>query len=302
MLVIYYHNVINTAPDEFDKEQSRMHVDEFAVQMKYLAKHFKPTSLDAMLAQLGAGKDDPECMVVTFDDGYYGVVAHALPVLRSLNIPATIFIVTDYARPREDFRLLHFDEIEVAFRLTELPTLDMEAEGLGVHPLTRGKTRVDSMVKVKKQLKLLPEVERQRLHRLLLEKLEVTPEQALSYARPQEKFHTLSWDEIREARSDGLLSIGSHTCTHRALRQLDVDEREAELVNSFERMQKELDMDSIPFAYPYGHPEHIGWGTPEMVKDAGYSCALTTVRGKNTIPHDPFTIRRLPPGILDLFV
>jgi peptidoglycan/xylan/chitin deacetylase (PgdA/CDA1 family) len=301
MLVIYYHNVINRPPDEFDEEQSRMHVDEFTIQMKYLVRHFKPTSLETMLSQLSAGHDDPECMVVTFDDGYYGVMAHALPVLRSLNIPATVFVVTDFARPLEDFRLLHFDEIEVAFRLTELPALDMEAEGLGVHQLTPGKTRVESMVQVKKQLKLLPEMQRQRLHRLLLEKLEVTPEQALAYARGQEKFRTMSWDEIREAQSGGL-SIGSHTCTHRALRQLDVDEREAELVKSFERMQKELDMDSIPFAYPYGHPEHIGRGTPEMVREAGYSCALTTVRGKNTLPHDPFTLRRLPPGILDLFV
>lgn len=301
MLVVYYHNVVTTPLDEFDKRLSRIHVDDFTTQMKYLTRHFKLISLETMLARLRDGEDDPESMVVTFDDGYYGVMAHAMPVMRSLDIPATVFIVTDFTRPREDFRLFHFDEIEVAFRLTDAPTLDLESEGEGVWQLSPLEDRVECMKQLKKRLKAIPDSERQRLQRLILERLEITPERALQYARTQEKYRTMTWDDVREAKRSGGLSFGSHTCTHRVLSRLDRDELEAELSKSFERIKAELDMESIPFAYPYGGREHIGRGTPELVEQAGYSCALTTVMGKNNPPLDAFRLLRLPSEILNWF-
>ncbi len=301
MLVIYYHNVVATPLDEYDKRLSRIHVDDFVLHMKYLARHFKLISLETMLSELRDGKDDPESMVVTFDDGYYGVKAHALPVMQSLSIPATVFIVTDFARSREDFRLFHFDEIEVAFRLAEVPVLNLEAEGEGIWQLNPLKTKVECMKQLKKRLKKLPDSERQKLQRLILERLEVSPEQALRYAATKEKYRTMSWDEVREARSAGL-SFGSHTCTHRVLSKLDRDELERELYDSFACVRRELDMDSVPFAYPYGGREHIGWGTPELVEQVGYSCALTTVPGKNRPPLEPFRLLRLPHDVLEWFV
>jgi peptidoglycan/xylan/chitin deacetylase (PgdA/CDA1 family) len=269
--------------------------------MKYLKRHFKLVSLEWMLAQLAAGHDDPECMVVTFDDGYYGVLAHALPVMRSLDIPATVFVVTDFARPLAERRLFHFDEIEVAFRMSEADALDLEDEGEGTSQLHPLKARVESMKRIKKRLKALPDGERQRLQRVILERLGVTAEQALDYAGAEEKYRIMSWDETREGIRGGL-AIGSHTCTHRVLSRLEPDELKAELFNSFTRIRQELGIKSIPFAYPYGGPEHIGRAALALVEQAGYSCALTTVTGKNNPPLDPFTLRRLPGEIIDWFV
>lgn len=44
----------------------------------------------------------PKAFIVTFDDGYEGVYHHAWPILRELQIPATVFVATAYldsARP-----------------------------------------------------------------------------------------------------------------------------------------------------------------------------------------------------------
>lgn len=292
MLVVYYHNVVTTTLDEFDKRLSRIHVDDFASQMQYLSEHFNLISLETMLSQLKEGTDDPKALVVTFDDGYYGVMAHALPILQSFNISATAFVVTDHTRPLEEFRLFHFDEIEVAFRLTTLPALNLKSEGEGVYPLGSIKARIDCMKRIKKRLKMRPDNERQRLQRLILEKLEVSPEEANAYARKDEKYRTMSWDEVREAMSAGL-SIGSHTCTHRVLSRLERNEREDEIFRSFAALRKELQLEEIPFAYPYGGPEHIGPGTPEIVEQAGYNCALSTVPGRNDPKRNPFRLRRL---------
>lgn len=291
MLVVYYHNIITTALDEFDKRLSRIHVDDFTSQIQYLSEHYNLISLEMMLSQLKEGTDDPKALVITFDDGYYGVMAHALPVLQSFNISATAFVVTDFARPLEEFRLFHFDEIEVAFRLTVKPGLNLESEGEGVCPLGSIKARVDCMKRIKKRLKMLPDLERQRLQRLILERLEVSSEEARSFASSEEKYRTMSWDEVRAAMSAGL-SIGSHTCTHRVLSQLDRNEIEDEIFRSFSELQKELRLDAIPFAYPYGGPEHIGPDTPAMVEQAGYSCALTTIPGRNDPTRNPFRLRR----------
>lgn len=301
MLVIYYHNVVATPLDEFDKRLSRLHVEDFILHMKYLKRHFKLISLETMLKQLSEGHDDPEAMVVTFDDGYYGVKAYALPVMQSLNIPATVFIVTDYARPHAEFRLFHFDEIEVAFRLTKVDVLNLEAEGEGVWQLTPLAAKVECMKKLKKRLKKLPERERQRLHSKILLKLEVGPEQALRYAETKEKYRTMTWDDARETMSASF-SFGSHTCTHRVLSQLDRDELQAELSDSFNSIRKELSISAVPFAYPYGGREEIGAGTPELVEQAGYSCALSTVPGKNKPPLKPFRLLRLSSNVLEWFV
>jgi peptidoglycan/xylan/chitin deacetylase (PgdA/CDA1 family) len=45
----------------------------------------------------------PRSAVITFDDGYHNVYRNAWPILKSLNIPATIFIVTGHIGRKEPF-------------------------------------------------------------------------------------------------------------------------------------------------------------------------------------------------------
>lgn len=51
--------------------------------------------LDAVLGHITGGAPLPQRAVhVTFDDGFVGVLEHALPILRSLGIPATLFALS----------------------------------------------------------------------------------------------------------------------------------------------------------------------------------------------------------------
>lgn len=292
MLILYYHNIVNTPLDEFDRKLSRIHVDEFAAQMRQVAKEFHPISLAEMFSLLVEGKSDPKAVAVTFDDGYFGVVAHGLPVLRELGIPATVFVVTDHVREPGVFRLMHFDELEVAFRLTSASSLDLRFAGHRVIPMSSAHARVDGMKQLKKLLKVIPDATRQQFQQVTLEELGVQAPEMGSYGSSEEKFRTASWDELREARDAGL-SVGSHTCSHRVLSQLERGELEHEVLDSLTRLRERLDADFLPFAYPYGSAESIGAETPALVQKAGYSCALTTISGKNAPPLDPFLLRRV---------
>lgn len=298
MLIVYYHNVVNDPLDEFDRKLSRTHVDEFARQMRRLAEEFRPVSLEEMLSMMAAGESDPKAVAVTFDDGYYGVVRHALPVMNEFGIPATVFVVTDYVRENGCSRLMHFDELEVSFRLTSAATLDPGFMGERPVRLSSPHARVDGMKRLKKRMKLLPDAERRRLHGEILERLGVSPEEAAAYAASEEKFRTATWDELRGSRGAGL-SVGSHTCSHRVLSRLERGELEDEVLRSFSRLREELGTDTLPFAYPYGSEDSIGPEAPVLASQAGYSCGLTTVQGRNTPALDRFLLRRVEFEALD---
>ena len=62
-----------------------------------LARGFRPWALSDLLAYRSQhGGVPPMSFVVTFDDGYANNFLKALPVLSELNVPATIFLATNY--------------------------------------------------------------------------------------------------------------------------------------------------------------------------------------------------------------
>jgi peptidoglycan/xylan/chitin deacetylase (PgdA/CDA1 family) len=62
-----------------------------------LRRGFRFWSLHQVLESRAAGQEVPgRAVVVTFDDGYESVYTEALPVLRELHVPATVFVNSAY--------------------------------------------------------------------------------------------------------------------------------------------------------------------------------------------------------------
>lgn len=85
-LVLYYHRVGPFA----DGQPRKMNVEPetFRHQLETVARRCRFMSINDLVDAA-----PPDAAAVTFDDGYRDVVAHALPVLREMRIPATFFIV-----------------------------------------------------------------------------------------------------------------------------------------------------------------------------------------------------------------
>jgi peptidoglycan/xylan/chitin deacetylase (PgdA/CDA1 family) len=100
---------------------------------------------------------------------------------------------------------------------------------------------------------------------------------------------SLSWPEARTLQSAQAIEFGSHTCSHPELSQLSGN-ADRELHESFRAIRGNLRDDFPPsLAYPYGdYSERIA----EKARSAGYSCALTTEAGSNSIHTDLFQLRR----------
>lgn len=85
---------------------------------------------------------------------------------------------------------------------------------------------------------------------------------------------SLDWSELRELAETGW-EIGSHTCSHPRLPQLDDEALERELSRSKQTIEREIDRSCSSIAYPYGA---VDPRVERATARAGYVCAGTIPR------------------------
>jgi peptidoglycan/xylan/chitin deacetylase (PgdA/CDA1 family) len=291
LFIVYYHNVLPGPLDPYDHRASRLDAHAFARQVDYLVKRLRPVSLPTMLEQWGDGRGERNTVAFTFDDGFQGVLDHALPILRDRGIPAAVFVVTERLEPRED-QLFHFDEIEIACRLTRRRSLRMPFLGGFPYPMASRWGRAWTLKQIKRRLKVLEEEERSEWHARVLAELDVSADECRAYARGQDKYRTLDAAGLRKLIEAGW-TIGSHTRTHRTVSRLPPDELRSEIEGSRDDLQHCLGLREMPFAYPYGLAEHISAGARAVIEQAGYQCALTTIPGSIDGGSNAFALPRM---------
>lgn len=87
--LLIYHRVGGGSPDERD-----LAVADFDLQAAELLRH-DVVPLDTAVDRLERG-DSAASVVLTFDDGFADVYAHAWPVLRAYKLPFTVYLTTGY--------------------------------------------------------------------------------------------------------------------------------------------------------------------------------------------------------------
>lgn len=99
VVVLLYHRVGARSGLQVD-----LGTDLFARQMELLAEQQRATSIDQALDAL-AGTDPPSLdpIVVTFDDGTADFCDAALPILERFNIPATLYVATEFVEGGNPF-------------------------------------------------------------------------------------------------------------------------------------------------------------------------------------------------------
>ena len=102
--VLMYHRV---APEVPGLERLTWNVtpDRFRDQLAGLLRlGYQAWPLDKMLKTIAEGRPlPPRVFIVTFDDGYANNHTYAWPILRQLQVPATVFLATHYIDSNEPF-------------------------------------------------------------------------------------------------------------------------------------------------------------------------------------------------------
>ena len=102
----------------------------------------------------------------------------------------------------------------------------------------------------------------------------------------------MHWSELREILADGLVTIGSHTVSHKSLPSLDESEMQKEIGESKKVLENNLGVPVDFFSYPWGTLRDFNSRCIKAVSQSNYSLACTSVNGVNSNHDKRFKLRR----------
>jgi len=239
----------------------------FENQLIYLRQHTCVLPLREALSRWRSNDLPERCVAITFDDGYANNLHFALPLLKKYDLPATIFLTTQYVESGE---LFHYDRIQL-LRWIEGSESDTEDFWLGYRsePLNVVLERLeDRWRKVKDR---------------------VSPEQHATL-RP------LRPSELRDFDAR-LIDFGPHTDRHPILRNESPTTRETEIATSIKKVTQWTGRPTQVFSYPNGDRGDFGEFDKQVLRSKGIEAAVTTIPGSNRLGCDPLELRRYSVGL-----
>lgn len=286
--ILAYHGVTDKASTGIENFQGKhLTAEEFERQMRALKEQAGLLSLRDLVEAYAVG-DDPDGVIVTFDDAYRNNVTVALPILERYQVPTTFFLSTGFIGMD---RMFWVDEVEQAIDQTDAAVIDFTAAGLTCFALDTREARMLAVTEIKAHLKRVPEDEKNRLLALL--KAAAMPR---SGSVKSANYETMSWDDVRRLAESSIVELGGHTIDHAILSRLSEDQIREQVVRSKEQLEDETGCDITLFAYPNGGAADYTPASIEILKDSGYICACTTLPGVNTSETSVYELRRTMAG------
>jgi peptidoglycan/xylan/chitin deacetylase (PgdA/CDA1 family) len=273
--ILSYHRV----NDEGDPFFPSLSTEVFERQMAFVARAYVVLTVEELAERMRRRAVPRNALAITFDDGYRDNLTHAAPILARHGLPATVFRVTGAIAPGEP---LWFDRLALAFKYTRTGAWSApwgETVALGSES-----QRLAALAQTTNRFKRLANDERRRSVEQALETLGVGDERPL-------KNLMLSWDDVQAVVGLGV-TIGAHTVSHPILSRLGTEEARAEIRESGRMIEAACGRHPGAFAYPNGRPEDFGPAVAALVREAGFSCAVTTTFGVNTVTTPPYELRR----------
>jgi peptidoglycan/xylan/chitin deacetylase (PgdA/CDA1 family) len=295
-----YHMVIDPADlGELDAHSlhPKMYVTKrtLAMQMEYLSRNYRVIEAAQLVSAAKEGTVLPRnACVITFDDGWKGTYTYALPILKKYNLPATVFLVSQYVGANRWF----WPE-----KVSVLLSKYLAARGSEGHRATAWATKAGAEFstilsdphltptkKIATIIEALKAVGRDDRDKIIHELEEALAAHHIRIAYSERLI--VNWDEVAEM-SKHRITFGAHTETHPILTKIPLPEAIREIAQSKVAIEKQLGTVCPFFCYPNGdYNDEVK--TQVM---AHYSCAFSTDIGFVKPNDDLFTLKRI--GISD---
>jgi peptidoglycan/xylan/chitin deacetylase (PgdA/CDA1 family) len=264
----------------------RLRPDAFERQLQYIRRHYAPTRLDTLSGRLRNGEPiGTRAVVVTIDDGYRDFYEYAYPLLEKYEVPATLFVVSQFV---EGQIWLWPDAVHYVLHAAS-PGRYLLTIGRHKIPvsLTDRTSRDHAWGPVADTLLPMKAAERQRHLHVLQTALDVTlPE------RPTSTYQPLGWQEIRSMDRQ-LVECGSHSATHPILSICSDDELLEEIAGSKRLIERRLSCAVSSFAYPNGQPDDYDARCIAGLANSGYESAVIATGGLIGRDADVYTLPRM---------
>jgi peptidoglycan/xylan/chitin deacetylase (PgdA/CDA1 family) len=289
--ILMYHRIATPDVDPWGLSVSPQ---RFTEQVQALLARRTVLSMDELVARLQSGALPHDAVALTFDDGYQDNLRQAKPILEAADVPATVFLATDWIGTGEEF---WWDEL-ARMVLARAESLSAGV-AVGADELSIDLPPIDPEAEPRLSWRAWerPETAREAAYQRLWQALrDCAPErrkEAMEQLRrlfgaacPNPEDLPMRAADVRRLVSDRI-SVGAHGCTHQRLTSLPAAARVEEIQKSRMKAETLSGVSVTGFSYPHGDRdvETIG-----MVRQAGYRWACSTreaaVDRRRTDPHD----------------
>ncbi|VVO88321.1 polysaccharide deacetylase family protein [Pseudomonas fluorescens] len=247
--------------------------------LAWLKKHFDCVPLMEIL-QPGSLRSERPKVALTFDDGWRDNAVNAFPLLQKYQVPASIFLSTDFIGSRQRFWWESIGE-----------TLwNSHGEKARAH-------LIEYLQQLGRPLPALcddPDVQRRSLALLhFLQDLKTLSPQDLNRLTdecPQESLpQALDWQQVRSLEASGLIRFGPHGASHAILTGLDDQTLDEELSRSRQALLNGCNRPLPVYCYPNGDNDER---VRQHVADHDFPFALGTGTGIYRGANDPLALPR----------
>lgn len=205
--ILMYHSVPPASETQWIDPCNCISEKIFEQQMRFLSQHRQVISIEQLTQQLK--REEPiqrGTVAITFDDGYRNNLTVAAPILAKYDLPATLYLATNYVSTGENQWI---DTVYSAFRTCSryrLNLLSFKDKRLLDWTLTEHKQREQAYRAIVSYLIEADVAQRQKL-------LAEIDRQLMPTAYPPQL--TLTWDEVRQMQQQyPNITLGVHTANH----------------------------------------------------------------------------------------
>ena len=257
----------------------------FAAQMRFLRRAYAPVPLATIVEAIGRGEAPPAGTVaITLDDGYADNYHQAFPVLQSLRLPATVYVVTETL---DGGPSLWMSELRAAMMASHAPRLRVEIGGGYEFALEGEAERQQSIKDLTNVLVPVDAALRRRILTTIRHELAVNGNADLAQTM-------LTSAQIREMHEGGI-TIGAHTQTHSNMTLISAEQARIEIAGSRERLEAIVGAPVPDFAYPNtgGRYPHCNQSVAAIIQQLGFRSAVTSRPGIIGATSDAFLLPRI---------
>jgi len=288
LLIVMYHGILpeRRAWDHW----CQIPADDFRWQIQFLKHHYEVLPLSEIVRRRLSGHPLPRrCAAITFDDGLRNNYEVAFPILRELNVPATMYLATGYVGTDD---LLWQDRLFAEIQSFESMELNLSSHNLGDHNWDDAVTRQEVFDTLLAAFKRLP-VELKDT--ALADVCQQTGNAGLKN-QTRHDFQLMSWDNAAEMLDSGLVEFGPHTVNHELLSRLSDDQVHSEIADSHSSILENLGSSSPTFAFPNGTEADYDHRVFAALRERRIPSAVTTVSGLNRNSQSLLELKRVDIG------
>lgn len=290
--IFYGHRVL---PDSVmtQKEQHRILLDQTSesdvrLAIKFLSARYQIISMDEAVEQIKTNKILDHSVVLTFDDGFQDNFTTLLPILKEMNVPATLYVNASVIGTKNN---LWFQSVINYFFLTKASNIYSELSQQE-YDLSSANSRYQAAFHFMKYLQANHKPEE---FESIIQSLTGATTQLLGVDRH------LTWQQLKALSREKLITIGAHTVHHYPLTLCIQSLANKEIADSKNILETRLGIPVEHFSYPRGHEEDFNDEHVAQLKQLGMKSAVTTIRGLNYGNNDTWRLKRVgfPQQVID---